>query len=896
MFNKNPFIKLSISFWLLLNCCTLNSVRAFPLQQTKLIIPDSTLTNSNDSIRTIVGDTLLFNDTIVGDSILTTSITGDTVIDEVIERAIIDAKVERFAVDSVVQDIANRKVFLFGEAVVQYQDITLKANYIEVDLNTNSVFASGTEDSTGKMIGAPEFTQEGQTFKSKTMTYNFDTKKGIITNVVTEDGNGFLHGQTVKKLDDNTVNILHGTYTTCNLEENPHFGFRFKKSRVIPDSKIVTGPAYMEIERMPTPLGLPFGFFPNKTGQTSGIVIPTFGEYTNRGFYLEDGGYYWAINEYMDFKILGDIYSRGGWGLKPSFRYKKRYKYSGGFDLGYAENVVGTKGAPDYEKSTDFRVRWSHRQDPKARPNSTFSADVNIVSGNYVKYNVVSAEDYLTNEFQSSVAYQKNWGGKYFLTLNASHRQNTKTHTVDVSLPEMTFTVNRFYPLKSKKSGKKRFYEDLSISYSMNSKNQISTYDSVLFDQQTLENNMQAGATHKIPISLPLKVLKYFTLSNSINFTDRMYSRSINKYWQEEVIVGTDTIPAQVGIDTINGFRNALNYGFSSSLSTKVFGMVAFKKGPVRAIRHVFTPSVSFTYTPDFGKEELGYWGSFTNGSGEDIQYSHFEGTLYGSPPGDKSGRVGLSLGNNLEIKVPSKKDTITGMKKIKILESFTISGNYDLAKDSVNMSVITMSGRTTLWKNFNIQYGSNWDPYVMDSLGRRTNKFEWDVNRRFLRLDQTTWRLSFGFKLGDTDFKKEKPETATDDQMDQIVANPDEFVDWAIPWSINMNYNFTYTNRLNLYENYVRVPEKTIVQTLSFNGQINITPKWKFTFNSGWDFTANKLSYTTVNLYRDLHCWEMRFSWTPLGVRQSWNFSINVKASILQDLKLNKKKDFRDY
>jgi lipopolysaccharide assembly outer membrane protein LptD (OstA) len=870
-----------------------NNVSARQLQS--LSIPDSLVVVSNDTIP--ISDTLMYNDTIVGDTLIVTSASGDTLVEEKEEKAIIESKVERFAVDSIVQDIMGRKVYLFGDAVVNYEDITLKANYIEVDLNSNTVFAAGLEDSSGTFIGLPEFTQGDQTFKSNTMTYNFNTKKGIITNVVTEDGNGFLHGKIVKKLEDNTINILHGTYTTCNLEVNPHFGFRFKKSRVIPDSKIVTGPAYMEIEQMPTPIGLPFGFFPNKTGQTSGIVIPTFGEYTNRGFYLEDGGYYWAINEYMDLRVLGDIYSRGGWGIKPTFRYKKRYKFSGDLNFGYAENVVGTKGTDDYSKSTDFKIRWSHRQDPKARPNSTFSANVNIVSSNYVKYNVVSTQDYLSNEFQSSIAYQKNWGGKYFLTLNGSHRQNTKTHKVDVSLPELTFTVNRFYPLRKTNGSKKRFYEDLSVSYSMNAKNTISTSDSVLFDKTTIENNMQSGAIHKIPVTLPLKVLKYFTLSNSINITDRMYSKSITRSWDSDTTyTGNDTILPGIVTDTTPGFRHAFDYNFSSSLSTKLFGMVGFKKGPVRAIRHVLTPSVNFSYTPDFGDEKHGYYGTYINGNGDEIQYSHFEGSLFGSPPGAKSGRIGFSLANNLEIKVPSKKDTITGLKKIKLIESFSISGNYDFAKDSLNMSYITMSGRTTLWKNFNIQYGSVWDPYAADSAGDRINKFEWDVNRKLLRLNQTTWRLSFGFKLGDTDFKKkEKPEGATDDEMDAIYSDPEAFVDWNIPWSVNFNYNFTYTNNVE-YINYLKVPKETIVQTLSFSGQVNITPKWKFTFNSGWDFTSNKLSYTNVNLYRDLHCWEMRFSWTPLGVRQSWNFSINVKASILQDLKLNKKKDFRDY
>jgi len=859
--------------------------------------PDTISKQESDSATLQIADTLLYNDTIIGDTIITTSITGDTVIDENINRTRIEAKVERYARDSIVQDITNRKVFLFGDAIINYEDITLKANYIEIDLLTNTVFAAGTEDSTGKMSGLPEFTQADQVFKSKTMTYNFSTKKGLITSVVTEDGNGFLHGEKVKKLNDNTINLLRGTYTTCNLEENPHFGFKFKKARVIPDSKIVTGPAYMEIEGMPTPLGLPFGFFPNKTGQTSGIIIPTYGEYTNRGFYLENGGYYWAINEYMDFKILGDIYSRGGWGVKPSFRYAKRYRYSGGINLGYAENVAGTKGAPDYSKTVDFNIKWRHQQDPKARPNSNFSANVNIISANYVKYNVVSAEEYLSNQFQSSIAYQTNWKGKYYLTINGSHSQNTKTHAVDINLPEVTFTVNRFYPLR-KEGGKKRFYDDLSISYSMNSKSTINTIDSVLFDQSTLDNNWQAGAIHKMPISLPLKVLKHFTLSNSINITDRMYSRSINRYWESDTTyTGSDTLIPGVRTDTIAGFRNSLDYSFSTSLSTKLFGMVAFKNGPVRAIRHVLTPSVNFSYTPDFGNENLGYYGSYIDGNtGKEITYSYFEGNPYGTPPGQKSGRVGLTLANNLEIKVPSKKDTITGMKKVKLIENFTISGNYDLSRDSLNMSMITMSGRTTLWKNFTIQYGSVWDPYASDSAGNRINKYEWQVNRKLLRLDNTSWRLSFGYKFGDKDFKKaEKTEDISDDALDDINSNIDNFVDWNIPWSFSFNYNFSYTSKLD-YINFVSVPEETIVQTLSINGQINITPKWKFTFNSGWDFTQNKLSYTSVNVYRDLHCWEMRFSWIPIGSRKSWNFSINVKASMLQDLKLNKKKDFRDY
>jgi lipopolysaccharide assembly outer membrane protein LptD (OstA) len=816
------------------------------------------------------------------------------------QQTSVDAKVERFASDSIVQDIINRKVFLYGDAEIKYEDITLKAAVIEVDFKTNTVFAYGIEDSTGKLTGNPEFTEGKQTFKAKRMSYNFTTKKGIIQQVLTEDDQGFLHGKKVKKMDDNTINVLHGSYTTCNLEENPHFAFKFKKARVIPDNKIVTGPAYMEIEGVPTILALPFGIFPNKAGQKSGIVIPSYGESKDRGFFLENGGYYWAINDHMDLTVLGDIYSRGSWAIKPSFRYKKRYKFNGYFNLGFAENIVGVKDAPDYSKSSDFRIRWVFSQDPKARPHSRFSADVNIVTSNYVKYNVVSTNDYLSNTFQSSIAYQTSFGaGKYNLTVNSTFSQNTLTHKVDVTLPQLTFSVNRFYPLR-KAGGKKKFYEDLQLSYSMNARNQINTFDSLLFEPNVFRDDMKNGAIHKIPISLPVKVLKYFTLSNSINITDRMYSQTSRLNWSDDTLfINNDTLVGYVKADTVLGFRNAIDFSISSTLTTRVYGMLRFTKGPLKAIRHVFTPSVGISYTPDFGNESLGYYKSYTNGEGNEVEYSIFQNayfkSIYGTPPGQKSGRVNFNFANNLEIKVRSRKDTITGMKKIKLIEALNISGSYDLAKDSLKMSFLNVTGRTTLYKNVTLQYASIWDPYALNTEGQRINKSEWEVNRRLFRLMNTSWNLSIGIKLGDKDFKKkEKPKEATQEQMDEIINNMDDYVDWSIPWSLDLRYNFAYRANIT-YLYYEKKRTDKIVQTLALRGQINITPKWKFTFTTGWDFTNNAISYTSINIYRDLHCWEMRFNWIPLGPRQSWNFSINVKASILQDLKLNRKKDFRD-
>jgi lipopolysaccharide assembly outer membrane protein LptD (OstA) len=853
-------------------------------------------------------------DTLIQNHDTLTSTVNDTVnsvIDSVSKppqqsQARIEDLIERSARDSIIQDIMHKKVYLYGEAKIKYQDIELKAERIEVNFDNNTVVATGILDSTGKIIGRPEFQQGDQKFEADTIEYNFDSGKGYIYNIYTSDGQGFLFGERVKKLADNSINVFRGSYTTCTLREHPHFGFKFKKARVIPDNKIVTGPAYMEIEGVPTPLAVPFGLFPNNPTRKSGIVIPTYGESPTRGFYLENGGYYWAINDYMDLKLVGDIYTYGSWAFKPTFRYKKRYKFNGSLAVQYAVNVVSDKDSPDYSKSKDFRIRWTHSQDPKARPNSRFNANVNIVTSNFIKYNVSNVDDYLSNEFQSSISYQTNWKGKYFLTANASHRQNTKTHDVYVTLPELTFSVNRFYPLKSKKGGKKRFYEDLAVTYSMNGKNQVNTADSLLFTVGTLKTNMKNGIVHKLPVSLPMKVFKYFTWSNSINMTDRMYASHIEQYWVNDTLInGTDTIVGYVAYDTIAGFNNIFDFSFNSSLSTRLYGMIRMKKGPVKAIRHVFTPSVNFNYTPDFGSSKWDYYDSYIDGDGEEIFYSKYQNYLYGNAPQHKSGRIGFNFANNLEIKVRSKKDTITGMKKVVLLKSLNVSGNYDFAKDSLKMSYLTVSGRTTIWKNFDIKFGAQFDPYAVDSAGRRINKTNWEVNRRIFRKTTSNWALSFHFRLSEKDFKKKKSskedgakQQNTDQQKefaDYKLNNPDDYVDWSIPWSLDLNYTFNYTTNIN-WQDYQRIPERRVVQTLGFSGQVNITPKWKVTFRSGWDFVQKKLSLTSISLYRDLHCWEMRFNVVPFGPRKSWNFSINVKSALLQDLKLNKKKDFRDF
>lgn len=812
----------------------------------------------------------------------------------------IKSKVDAKARDSIMFDLTEQKIYLFNQADLKYEQIQLEAAYVEIDFNKSIAFAKGMKDSTGKVVDDPVFTEKGQSYKSETMKYNYDTKKGLIYKVFTEDGDGYLHGETIKKMENDEINIKSGSYTTCNLEDHPHFEFKFYKSKVIPGKKIITGPAYLTIEGVPTPLFIPFGLFPNEKGQRSGIVIPTYGESSNRGFYFENGGYYWAVNDYLDLKLVGDIYTRGSWAVKPSMRYRKRYKYTGNVNLTYAINKVGQKGSSDYRESKDFAIRWNHSQDPKARPNSKFSANVNIVSSQYNVFNPSSTQDYLSNTFQSSVAYQTNFKQKYFLTVNASHSQNTKTKIVNLTLPEVTFSVNRFYPFRKKERvGKQKWYENISMNYTMNAKNTTSTPDSMLFKPGFI-NEFKNGIKHSLPVSSSVKVLKHFNLTNSINITDRMYFESYRKYWSNDTLLnGNDTTIGYIATDTLRNFNNIVDFSFSSSLTTKLYGMVAFKKGPVRAIRHVLTPSVSFSYRPDFGNEKWGYYDYYYDQDLNDsIQYSLYEGAIYGQPPSGKSGSLNFSLSNNLEIKVPSKKDTITGMKKIKLIDNFTISASYNLAKDSLRWSKVKMSGRTRLFKGFDITYSSSWDPYVLDSSGTKNlNKFEWKVNKRFLRLDNTTWNIGLRFNLTSEQFKKKdknQTDAGTEAEMQQIEQNPEDYIDWSIPWSLNINYNLRYTAD-NEYINFIRQREDNLVQTLSFFGDISITKKWKIGFRSGYDFEQGKLSYTSVNIYRDLHCWEMRFNWIPMGPRKSWNFTINVKSSILQDLKLTKKKDFRD-
>ncbi len=836
-------------------------------------------------------------DSLLNDSTRVDSLRAKTLLKKPKKKNRMEAKVDYAAKDSIRFEIKGQKVFLYKEGNIKYKDISLKAAYVEIDFPKNLVYATGIKDSVGKLVGTPEFQEGAQTFKSKIINYNYTTKRGFINTVFTKQDEGYLHGTIVKKMENNITYLKSGSYTTCDLEENPHFAFRFNRGKVIPGKRVITGPAFMDIAGVPTPLVIPFGFFPNRSGRRSGILIGTYNESANRGFYFENFGYYWGISQYMDLTVHADIYTRGSWAIKPALRYNNRYHYNGAFNFTYAVNLIGESGTPGFQKSKDFQVRWIHTQDPKARPNSTFSANVNILSSSFNKNTITtSAQTYLSNQFQSSISYSTSFAGKYYLNLSAQHSQNTLNKSINITLPQLNFSVNQFYPFRRQNHvGKMLWFEQISMKYNTDLENRYATTDAN-FMKGNWPDSLQNGMKHSIPINGTFKVLKYFNWGTSMQLNDRMYTKTIHRYYQADTIVnGKDTIRPGYKTRSVSGFANAFDFSLSTSLSTTVYGMFQFKSKLLKAIRHVMRPSVSFSYTPNWGAAGLGYYHQIENDTNKKnpTVYSIFQNSIYGGPPGQKSGTVSFNIGNNLEMKVRNRKDTVSGTRKIPLLDDLSFSCSYDVARDSVNWSPINVSGRTTIIKGLAVQYRSVWDMYARDSLGRRLNKTMWDAHHQFLRLDNTSWSTGFSYSLSSEKFKKKTTSKGTTMERKDVVDYYDYYVDFDIPWSFSFNYTFSYNKVWNIPQNK-RVA--AINQTLGFSGQLNITPKWKVSLTSGWDFVSKQLSYTSIDVYRDLHCWEMRFGWIPKGGQQSWNFSINVKAPMLQDLKLNKKKDFRDY
>ena len=798
-------------------------------------------------------------------------ITGDTIPlnlnKQVEEEPYFKDEIKQYAEDSMKVSIDGKKAFLFGDAKIEYQKTKISASYIEINWIENTLIAKFTLDSNGNKIGKPVFSEGNEEFIAEEIRYNFKTKKSYVKNIVTKEGEGYILGKNVKKIDE--VFYLHkGDYTTCDADK-PHFSIKANKIKVIAGEKIITGPAYLSFFGIPTPLFLPVGYFPNHNNkQSSGIIMPAYGESANMGFFIKDGGYYFTINKKIDLSLKSDIYSRGSWNIKSSMRYKNRYRYNGNLNISYGVLKNSYKGFPDYSQKKDFNIKWSHKQDPKANPSFNFSANIEAGSSTYHRNNSYN-DDYLKNTMTSNISISKSFSNPFLNNMYFSlrHTQNTSNNIVSLTLPDVSVNSQRIYPFKLlNKSINDKWYDKISIRYNMNAKNSITTADSLLFTQNSI-SKFRNGVKHNIPITASLKILKYFNFNPSVNITERWYFNRIQKTW--------DNINSILKTDTINKFTRGLDYNFSAGLNTKIYGLFNINNEKISAIRHVLTPSISFRYTPDFSNERYNYYENVQiNSQGEFQQYSIMSNGLYGTPTNTKAGNINFSLGNILDMKIKNNNDSTKDFKKIKLIESLNINSSYNIFADSMNLSDIRLNARTRLLNILDITFSSNYDPYIVnnDKTGR-LNQLEINTNNRIARLK--SFSTSIGLRIDNNIL----------DSKNKDKSNEKEF--YEIPWSINANYSLNY----NKGNNSSAFADTT--QSLMFSGNFKLTDKWKVGFRSGYDFESKELTYSSIEIYRDLHCWEMLFNWIPIGYHQSYTLTIRVKADVLKDLKYEKKKDW---
>jgi hypothetical protein len=840
-----------------------------------------------------------------------TQITDTVIIDSValskkdIKKPLLETEVRYSSEDSLSISIGQQKVYLFDKATVKYQDIGLKADYIEFDYGSKTVMAMGAVDSSGQMAGKPEFTQGDEVFDSDTMRYNFETHKGIIKYIVTKQGEGYLHSTRTKRLTDGEIHISKGKYTTCDAP-HPHFYIALTKAISIPRKRIVSGPAYLVFEDIPLPLALPFGFFPNTTKRTSGLIIPDFRDEQTRGFGLENGGWYFALNDYVDFTVLGSLYSRGTWGINTTSTYLVKYKYNGQFRAQYFNNLI--KDDPASSHTKDFKVTWSHSQDSKANPTRKFSANVDFSTSSFEQNQSNNINSLLQNQKNSSISYTKNWPGRpFYFSANLNGSQSSMTRMVNLTLPSMTFNINRIYPFRGNNiKSKYNWFENIQISYNSKLENKISSPDSTLFTQKTL-NNMKNGFSHSIPISLTnIKLLKYINISPGISYNGVLYTRYILKKALPDTSIYSDGFV----IDTIQKitYAHALSASLSISASPKLYGMFVSSRANsyIASVRHVMTPSASYSFSPDMSGLMPNYYRTiaYPRSVTQQVKYSTYsvyEGQLYGTPTvNGRSSSVSLGLNNNLEMKVRSKRDTTGEGRKVSILDNLNFSTGYSPFAKSFQWNLVNMTGSTKLFnKKLDLQFRSTFDPYALDSTGKqRINKFLINETGKLFRMTMAS--VTIGFSLQSAAGSKKAGSAGrsgaenvgdesnpTLDMLNESSGSySNDYVDFDIPWRINVDYSWSFSKPTNvtIYNHNIMI-----------NGDISITPKWKIGMNTGYDFIANEFSTTNISIHRNLHCWEMQFGVVPFGTHKSYSFTINASSSLLRDLKYDKRKSWYD-
>ena len=840
----------------------------------------------------------------------------------------LNAPVEFASDDSLVYIAPTKQVRLYGNAKVKYENMNLESDKVRMALDSSLVHATGSADTTGKLTGSPVFTMGSDKYESDTMSFNFKTKRGFINNVYTEHEDGFLSSQHSKRDSSGVLYLEHGRYTTCDAP-HPDFYIALSRAKVRPGKDVVFGPAYLVVADVPLPLAIPYGFFPFTKSYSSGFIMPSYGDESARGFYLRDGGYYFAINDKWDLKLLGEIYTKGSWGLSAASNYRKRYRYNGSFFFSYQNTKNGDKGMPDYSEQTSFKIQWSHRQDSKANPFSSLSASVNFATTSYERDNLNSMynpQSYTQSLRTSSVSWTTNFSS-LGMTLSGTTNlsQNMRDSTISLQLPDLNVSVSRFYPFKRKKmAGKERWYEKISMSYTGHLSNSINTKEDLLF-KSNLIKDWSNGMQHNIPINANFTVLKYINVNPSFNFTDRMYTNKVMKSWDE----ATQTEVA----DTTYGFYNVYNWSMSLSASTKVYGFwLPSRKifgDKIQAIRHVLTPQVSFSYAPDFGASRYGYYATYqkTDADGNVTlqEYSPYTGSLFGVPGKGKTGNISFDLSNNIEMKVKSDKDS-TGFRKISIIDELGLSMGYNMAAKERPWSDLSMRIRLKWWKNYTFnmtavfatyayELSENGTPYVGThteySRGRFGRFQGMSQNFSFTLTPEKLKKLfSGGDKDDDDDDYRDNDDTGVETNIDDDMINAqrgarkqsagkaetdeDGYMKFSMPWSLTVGYGVTMRENTagKFNTESMRYPYK-FTQTLNFSGNVRLSDGWNISFSSGYDFEEHDISMTTASLQRDLHCFNMSCS-VVLAPYTSYNFSFRCNAATLTDaLKYDKRSGY---
>lgn len=930
--------KVFIILWAVGSFCTLANGRMqgwsskIPVTEGDSVLAasvrDSGLAHIDSLRKRIAGsDTLAIADSLLSDTLLSDTLQTDSVPADSVKKSksALDQPVSYSATDSMTYEAGISRANLYGSGKVNYMNLELQADLITMNLDSSIVHAMGRKDSTGKVTGEPLFKQGSDEYEPEKISYNFKSQKAFINNVYTKQGEGFLISQDSKRDKEGVMYVAHGKYTTCDAP-HPHFYLALTRAKVRPGKDVVFGPAYLVVEDVPLPLAIPYGFFPFNKSYSSGFIMPTYGDELNRGFYLRDGGYYFAINDLIDLQLKGEIYTKGSWGLSAQSNYKKRYKFSGSFFASYQNTVEGEKNMPDYSRSTSFKVQWTHRQDAKANPAQSFSASVNFATQNYERNNLTSMYDpssYTQSTRTSSVSYSRTFSD-IGLTISGNFNlsQSMRDSSISMTLPSLNISLARFNPFKRKKMvGKERWYEKIAISYTGELSNSINTKENLLL-KSSLLRDWKNGMKHYIPVSASFTVADYINITPQFTFTDRMYTNKINRHWDPET--------RREVADTTWGFYNVYDYNMSISASTKLYGFYTplpkiFGK-KIQTIRHVFTPTVQMSYKPDFGAERFGFWDTYVktdeNGNVSQVTYSPFSHGMYSVPTQGKTGNISMGVSNNVEMKVRTDKDS-TGYRKISLIDELGASLSYNMAAKTKPWSDLNTNIRIKLPWNYTFSLNAVFATYAyeFDENGnvRVGDRTEWSYGRfgRFQGMSQSlsytfnneTFKKLFGLKRDKNNTaqnnSEETEELDTDTNLDPEMQaarkgaekssnsgdlDEDGYLKFSLPWSFTVSYGVSMRENTaaKINELRMRYPYK-LTHTLNFSGNLRISEGWNISFSSGWDFNYKRLSMTTASLSRDLHCFTMSAS-VVLSPYRSYNFNFAATAATLADVLRYKK------